>query len=149
MSEAGVVVGTDGSEPSLRAVEWAAQEAWHREVPLRIISVGELWPYDEPPGKIADASAAKSAAYAEQQAAERAAKLAVQRVGDLRPDLAIEASVVDGSPAEQLIAGSAGSQLLVVGCRGSGGFSGLLLGSIRRDLATHAPLPRVRARHET
>jgi nucleotide-binding universal stress UspA family protein len=149
MSEAGVVVGTDGSESSLRAVEWAAQEAWRREVPLRIISVAELWPYDEPPGKTTDAGAAKSAAYAEQQAAEVAAKLAVQRIGDLTPDLAIETSVLGGSPAEQLIASAAGSQLLVVGCRGSGGFSGLVLGSISRFLATHAPLPVVVVREET
>lgn len=37
MSGSGIVVGTDGSEESLRAVEWAAQEARRRGVPLRIV----------------------------------------------------------------------------------------------------------------
>ena len=34
-----VVVGTDGSNESLRAVKWAAAEAAHRSAPLQIVSV--------------------------------------------------------------------------------------------------------------
>ncbi len=39
-----VVTGTDGSEESLRAVEWAAREAALYGAPLRIVSVAELLP---------------------------------------------------------------------------------------------------------
>ena len=39
-----IVVGTDGSEPSLRAVDWAAREAVVRDVPLRIVSVCAIKP---------------------------------------------------------------------------------------------------------
>lgn len=72
MSGSGIVVGTDGSEESLRAVEWAAQEARRRGVPLRIVSVPELWPYVEPPGKAADVGAAKAATQVERTGAEQA-----------------------------------------------------------------------------
>jgi nucleotide-binding universal stress UspA family protein len=39
-----IVVGTDGSEPSLRAVDWATREAVLRDVPLRIVSVCTIEP---------------------------------------------------------------------------------------------------------
>ncbi len=149
MSGSGIVVGTDGSEESLRAVEWAAQEARRRGVPLRIVSVPELWPYVEPPGKAADVGAAKAATKVERTGAEQAVKVAAQRATDLAPDLVIETSSPEGSAADQLIASAADAQMLVVGCRGSGGFSGLLLGSMSRYLATHAPMPVVVTREKT
>ena len=42
MSAKAVVAATDGSEESLRAVEWAAREAALRSVPLRIVSAASL-----------------------------------------------------------------------------------------------------------
>ena len=39
MSARPIVVGTDGSEESLRAVDWATYEAARRAVPLRIVTV--------------------------------------------------------------------------------------------------------------
>ena len=39
MSARPIVVGTDGSEESLRAVDWATGEAARRAVPLRIVTV--------------------------------------------------------------------------------------------------------------
>jgi nucleotide-binding universal stress UspA family protein len=39
-----VVAGVDGSEESLRAVEWAALEAQRHRAPLRIVSVPALLP---------------------------------------------------------------------------------------------------------
>lgn len=148
MYGSGIVAGADGSEESLRAVEWAAQEAWRRDVPLRIVSVYELWQYHEPPGDVTDSGAARPGAHAERTVAELAAKVAAQRAADLAPDLTIETSVLEGSLADHLMGSAAGAQLLVVGCRGSGGFAGLVLGSMSRYLATHAPLPVVVAREE-
>lgn len=149
MDTPSVVVGTDGSAESLRTVEWAAREAGRRGAVLRVVSVPEVWPYDEPPGKVSDVAAAKAAASAELADAEKAAESAARRAAELLPDLRVEISVPAGSPAEQLIASSQGAQLLVTGCRGSGGFSGLILGSVSRYLATHAPLPVVVVREET
>ena len=42
MTRLPIIVGTDGSEPSLRAVDWAAREAAARGLPLRMVSVPEL-----------------------------------------------------------------------------------------------------------
>ena len=39
-----IVAGTDGSEESLRAVDWAAREAVLRGAPLRIVSAATLLP---------------------------------------------------------------------------------------------------------
>jgi nucleotide-binding universal stress UspA family protein len=39
-----IVAGTDGSEESLRAVDWAAREAALRSAPLRIVTAGALLP---------------------------------------------------------------------------------------------------------
>jgi nucleotide-binding universal stress UspA family protein len=149
MSESDIVAGTDGSEDSLRAVEWAAKEARRRGARLRIVSVPELWFFRELHATAADASVADRAVHAERTAAERAVKVAAQRASDLAPDLTIETVSLEGPGADQLIASAAGAQMLVVGHRGSGGFSGLLLGSTSRYLATHAPLPVVVTREET
>ena len=44
MSAKPIVAATDGSEESLRAVEWAAREAMLRGAPLRIVSAAALLP---------------------------------------------------------------------------------------------------------
>jgi nucleotide-binding universal stress UspA family protein len=152
MSESCIVVGADGSKESLRAVEWATLEARLRGVPLRIVSVAELWPYEEPLENVAD-PAAEAVVHTQLAEAERAAKDAARdaarRAAELAPGLPIEPSWPVGTPAEELIASAASAQLLVVGSRGSGGFSGLALGSKSRHLATHARLPVVVVRDET
>jgi nucleotide-binding universal stress UspA family protein len=149
MSGSGVIVGTDGSTVALRAVEWAAREAALRRVRLRIVSVPEQWPYHERPGKTAGELVASTVSAADRAAAERAVEAARGRAADLAPGLSIDTSVPDGSPADELIASAAGERMLVVGSRGSGGFSGLVLGSMSRYLATHAPVPVVVTREDT
>ena len=44
MSAKPIVAGTDGSEESLRAVDWAAREAVLRGAPLRIVAAPSLPP---------------------------------------------------------------------------------------------------------
>ena len=54
--------------------------------------------------------------------------------------------VVQGHPAQALIDQAAGADLLVVGCRGHGGFTGMLLGSVGQKLLHHAHCPVMIAR---
>ena len=50
-------------------------------------------------------------------------------------------TVREGGAARALIEMSGGSQMLVVGSRGHGGFAGLLLGSVSAACAEHASCP--------
>ena len=55
----------------------------------------------------------------------------------------VEQEVVEGQTAEMLLRSALDADLLVVGSRGRGGFSGLLLGSVSQHAAAHAPCPVV------
>jgi nucleotide-binding universal stress UspA family protein len=48
---------------------------------------------------------------------------------------------IDGNPAEQLLRLSANAQLIVLGSRGRGGFTGMLLGSVSQNVLHHAVCP--------
>jgi nucleotide-binding universal stress UspA family protein len=115
-----MVAGVDGSEQALRAVEWAAREAVRRKAPLRIVSVSAM------PQVLA---------------------AAVTRVREVAPGLPVDTELVAGAPAQALTACGAGASMLVVGARGAGGFSAMVLGSVSRYVAMHAPCPVVVA-HE-
>ena len=55
----------------------------------------------------------------------------------------ISTSVQEGNAAEVLLEAADGADLLVVGSRGHGGFTGALLGSVSQHCAHHAPCPLV------
>lgn len=65
------------------------------------------------------------------------------------PDLAIEQEVVTGFPVPVLTDEAARAQLVVLGDRGLGGFTGLLVGSVAVAVTTHAPCPVVVVRGPT
>jgi len=135
---AGIVVGVDGSEHSERALDWAAQEASLRHVPLTVINVfpavTSYWgavPYTDAELDI-------------EQARHEVQMLADKAVGRLAgPPPAVTVQATYGSPATELISAAHDAELLVVGCRGSGGFARLLLGSVSSQVAHHAPCPVV------
>ena len=64
-------------------------------------------------------------------------------LGDEAAGVEIDRAVVEGAAAPTLIEAAAGSDLLVLGSRGHGGFAGLLLGSVTQQCAHHAPCPLV------
>jgi nucleotide-binding universal stress UspA family protein len=139
-----VIAGTDGSPESLRAVEWAAREAVLREAPLRIVAVPVL-----PPRMTATPATPGTVSYVVEQAMSQALAAAAQQAAALEPDLAIETRLLAGAPAEVLTEAGRDASMLVLGCRGAGGFSAIILGSVSRYVATHAPVPVVVAREET
>ncbi len=148
MASKPIVAGTDGSEESLRAVDWAAREAVLRGAPLRIVSAATLLPRmtsragpTESEYPTVTDVLLKERDQALAAAAERAAKTA--------PDLLIDTDQLSGQPAQAITEAGAGALMLVVGSRGAGAFTAMVLGSISRYAASHASSAVVVVRDDT
>ena len=139
-----VIAGTDGSQESMRAVEWAAREAVLYQAPLRIVAVPVMPPRMTPSPATRDTVAGLI-----EHATMRALAAGAQEAATLEPDLAIETQLLTGPPAEVLVEIAPEGSMLVLGSRGAGGFSAMVLGSVSRYVATHAAVPVVVAREET
>jgi nucleotide-binding universal stress UspA family protein len=121
-----VVVGTDYSPASARAVSYAAWEARRRHAELRLVHGFVA----TEPGEVSLAAAA------ELRLAE-----ATARVGETYPDLSRSSAVIVGSGGMTLVRESDRAGLVVVGARGQGGFAGLQLGSVAAQVAKYAHCP--------
>ncbi len=142
-----IVVGTDGSDQSFRAVEWAAREAVLRGAELRIVSVPMLLPrmfWGRLPRGTPDTAADMIV-----ESHEHALAMAADRAAETEPGLAVDTALLPGPWASALIDAAAGASMLVVGSRGGGGFAALVLGSVSRYVATRADCPIVVVREET
>jgi nucleotide-binding universal stress UspA family protein len=139
-----VIVGADGSEQSLLAVEWAALEARRHSSPLRIVSapaaVPRMHAYHAFPDEIAAALRGMSA---------RALAAALTRCDEVAPGLPVDTGLLTGPPAVAVADCGADASMLVVGARGAGGFAAMMLGSVSRYVAAWAPCPVVVVREET
>ena len=134
-----VVVGVDGSESALHATRWAAREAERRDAPLRLVHVCHLMPVRHP--RQIPPPADYQAAVLEQgrhwlTEASEAARHAV-------PGLAVVTDLRSGIAADVLVAESRAARLMVLGSRGLGGFTTLLVGSVAVALSAHGHCPVV------
>jgi nucleotide-binding universal stress UspA family protein len=139
-----IVVGVDGSEESMRAVEWAAVEAVRHEAPLRIVSAPAM-----PPRMRARDIAPQAVANALRGMSARALAEAITRSAEVTTGLLIDTDLLAGPPAVAVTGSAAGALMLVVGARGAGGFAAMLLGSVSRYSAMHASCPVVVVREGT
>ncbi|MFF3493380.1 universal stress protein [Streptomyces sp. NPDC002795] len=129
-----VLVGADGSESSLEAVAVAAREARQRGLGLRIVHAF-IWPKMRAAGLAAAAEALRGQADTLLAAAVEHARAAEPDLGD------VEGEVATGEPLTVLAVRSADADLVVVGSRGLGAFTGLMIGSVAVYLAAHAECP--------
>lgn len=128
------MVGIDGSESSRLALKWAAEEAELRGAELHVVHACSYpvitgfgtYPALPAPGLF-------------RGEAERMLDQQIEEVLGQADDAVRE--VVFGPPAGVLVEASKGADLLVVGARGRGGFSGLLLGSVSQQCVHHATCP--------
>ncbi|GAA4603695.1 nucleotide-binding universal stress UspA family protein [Actinoplanes octamycinicus] len=137
MRTTGIVVGTDGTDTSDLAVDWAAREAHRRGVALRIVHAFD-WDWRESRFEVGN-----EYVDAARQQAEGVIAAAVERVQGIAPDLAVQTFTLIGQAVPRLLESARGAQLMVLGSRGRGGFAGMLLGSTSQRVATHAPCPVV------
>jgi nucleotide-binding universal stress UspA family protein len=136
-----IVAATDGSEHAVRAVEWAAREAVLRGAPLRIVSVAAM-----PPRMMLErenVADVETVAGVLRDNRDQALSTAADRAAAAAPGLIIDTDVLTGAPAEAVVESGAGALMLVVGSRGMGAFAALVLGSVSRYAASHAPCPTV------
>lgn len=140
-----IVVGVDGSAGSAEALRFALTEARLRKASLKAVTAWTLTYVAAPVGMMAPIDDALIPELRDNAKAvlDKAVEAAL---GDAT-DVPIETVVMEGSPAQVLVDAAQGADLLVVGTRGHGGFTGLLLGSVSQQAAHHAPCPIVIVPH--
>jgi len=130
-----IVVGVDGFEPSMAALRWAIRQArltgaaveavtaWH-------VPVGTGWlPAADTPDYQEDAFDVLAEAIAQMYAID--------------PDAQVCPRVAEGPAGQVLVNAAQGADLLVVGCRGHGGLTVAMLGSVSQCCVDRAPCPVV------
>lgn len=137
MMELPLVSGVDGSESSLRAVDWAADEAALRGLSLRLVYASRWEQYE-------GAALARSLGRPSERAlAGRIVETAAERVRRRRPDVDVSAEVTPEDAVTALLHEGHNAEALITGERGRGGLTGLLLGSVSLAVAARAPCPVV------
>ncbi|MGW5781667.1 universal stress protein [Streptomyces sp. NPDC003863] len=132
-----LVVGVDGSDASLTALDWAVDEAVRHGLPLRIVhaslweryeGVVPTWSTDRPSGQVL---------------AENIVGTAAERARRRAPDLPLTTDVLAEDTSTALLTEGREGTILVVGSRGRGEFADLLLGSVSLLVAARAHCPVV------
>jgi nucleotide-binding universal stress UspA family protein len=134
-----VVVGIDGSDASLAALEWAIGDARRRHAKVVAITAFDI------PWTIAITPTYTETDYA-RDASEMQQRV-LRKFHDAHPDLEIEARLVQRKPALALAEAAEEADLLVVGSHGYGALPGMHLGSVASYCVHHAPCPVVVHRH--
>jgi nucleotide-binding universal stress UspA family protein len=131
-----VVVGIDGSARSLTAMRWAAAEARARDAELDVVHAWKLPTMTALPvsAVIPDFSTLEQAGRTILDTA--LADPALDGVG-------VHGHLIHESAPRALLQRAQGAGLLVAGTRGLGRVTGMLLGSVSRQLLHHAPGPVV------
>ncbi|PSR40226.1 universal stress protein [Rhodococcus sp. AD45-ID] len=131
-----VVVGVDGSVHSEPAIAAAFEEASLRGVDLVAVHAWSDVALDVVFSKFRDAD------WEARQNTEQALTAeSLAGYGDRYPDVRVTTIVVKDKPGKNLIDHSGRAQLIVLGRRGRGGFSGMLLGSTCREVLHEAQCP--------
>jgi nucleotide-binding universal stress UspA family protein len=143
-----IVVGVDDSPPASHALGRAAEFAESARAPLHVVRV--IHPpvdlYNQPeiaPMVFGDAYAMDDTRFTDEMRtyAENTTQELVDQVREQHPDLAVTWEVVEDVPGNALARIGKGAGLIVVGSRGRGGFSGMLLGSVSHTVIHHATSP--------
>ncbi|MER7756059.1 universal stress protein [Kitasatospora sp. NPDC097643] len=134
-----IVVGVDGSPASERALRWAVDYA--RAVGGTVSAI-TAWEYPAFYGWAGASLPPEDVLNPEELAGKTLAASVARVIGD-DPGVRISETVTPGNATQALLEAARGAALLVVGSRGLGGFTGVLLGSVSRHLTEHAPCPVV------
>ncbi|MGH3285062.1 MAG: universal stress protein [Streptosporangiaceae bacterium] len=134
----GIIVGVDGSGHSQRALEWAMKEAAIRHAPLTVLTVDEAIKgfYGGIASYPDDAVRTEQA----REAAQAETDKVLAGLGGPHPEQ-VTVRAVHGFPVEELINASQDADMIVLGSRGAGGFTRLMMGSVAGQVSHHAYCP--------
>jgi len=136
----GIIVGVDGSGHSRLALEWAMEEAAVRQMPLRVLTVhpaivGYFGGVVTTPGDL-------ELTERTQAAVKKEADEVLAGLDGPHPE-SVTVSAVHGFPVEELVNASKDADMVVLGSRGVGGFTRMLVGSTAGQVVQHAHCPVV------
>ena len=133
-----IVVGVDGSELSLAALDFAFDMADRRGWRVRAVHAWEIPAYDvlaapagPPPFDVEELEAGEHIAFAESLAGLR----------ERHPGVDVEEQVVKGQSVRAILSASDDAALIVLGTRGRGEFLGAVLGSVSQGVLHRAKVP--------
>ena len=141
-----IIVGVDGSEGATEALRWALGEARLRRAKLLVVHAWTVplvlsVPSDETFGVPEPAASMQQVRAALHKEVDNVLEAVLEGID--ADEVEVEGQVVEGKAVRVLIEAANGADLLVVGNRGLGGFTGLLLGSVSQQCAHHTPCPVV------
>jgi len=132
-----VVAGVDGSDEALAAVRAATLEATRRGCGLKLVHAF-VWPeFKVPTGPPEGGPPEGGLRHEAERFLDDAAKVAAHT----DPRVPITTEVMNGAPARVLLHQAPEAEVIVVGSRGLGGFSGLLVGSVAVQVAAYSSVP--------
>jgi nucleotide-binding universal stress UspA family protein len=135
-----ITAAIDGSDSSIKALDYAAHLANNEEATLHIISAAEPLPP-------ISASVVTGANYYPQyqddihKALEEIQTEQLKRLNKLYPTLKIETQVIDGRPVPVIKQATKGTDLIVLGHRGHGAILSLMLGSVAKQIVDTCTAP--------
>ncbi|MET8506960.1 universal stress protein [Streptomyces sp. NPDC004787] len=132
-----IVAGVDGSAESLAAADWAAREALHRGLPLRLVHAWRWEPLDLP--LVQDPTD-------QLKAAREVPATAAATLAERFPDLALTTELIGDTPVAALLGTLERAELLALGSRGQGALAGFLLGSYGQQVIAESTVPVVAVR---
>jgi nucleotide-binding universal stress UspA family protein len=134
----GIIVGVDGSGHSQRALKWAMNEAAVRHLPLSILTVHQaIVGYA---GGVVTSPQDLELTEQIQAAVKADADKVLAELNGPHPE-SVTVKAVHGFPVEELVNASRDADMIVLGSRGAGGFTRLMLGSTAGQVVQHAHCP--------
>ncbi|MFI7317066.1 universal stress protein [Streptomyces venezuelae] len=137
-----LIIGVDGSDPSLRALDWAVDKAAAHGVPLRVVHASR-WEWYE--GHTPSFDINRSSV---QVLSEHIVASAVERAQSRVTSVQVTGEVLPEDPALALVRVGAEAGAVVLGSRGHGELAELLVGSVSLSVAARATVPVIVVRGE-
>lgn len=135
--DGGIVVGHDGSRAAGAAVRVAADLARRLGVTLHVVRAWHITTAPRP-GSMVAGFVPPYAEFEQAVIADLKADCAAAGLGD---DVDLELYALRGQSAECLVAAAQHAEMLVIGVRGAGGFTGLRFGSTATQVVRHSAVP--------